>query len=80
MGVGLARRKKHRWEFRTVRTVREMLSLECKGTSVLERTTAHTDAGAVEEVAAVELDTWLICKDLQEAACCFRRGKGLLRR
>ena len=45
-----------------------MLSLECKGTSVLERTSAHTDAGAVEEIAAVELDTWLIGKDLQEAA------------
>src|SRR6187431_564670 len=66
--VDLARPKDHIGECRLVRGVRIVLGLEAKAGAVGIRLAAFAGRGAVEEIAAVELDARFLRPYLQDPA------------
>lgn len=50
-----------------VRRVREVLSLQREAVALTVCRSASADMGTVQEVAAIELQPWLVCEHLQYA-------------
>ena len=71
MGVGLTRLQNYAWERWLIRSVWVALCLECNSSTIGDWLAKLVVVRAIEEVAAVELQTYLVGQHLHTTAALW---------